>query len=438
MKRISSVLIFLAIAGVLPAQDFTVPRVPHKMQFADIELKITEAARKEIQSDVDALTASAKFFQAKVDRAAMYMPLVEQIFKEEGLPDDFKYLAIQESGFIADAVSSSNAVGFWQFKKESAEEVGLRVDKKVDERQNIVAATRGAAKYLQKNNFYFNNWLYALQAYQMGAGGAMEALGEVKGGEKQLTIDKKTYWYVKKYLAHKVAFAGAIARAIGKQPALQVYADGGGKTLADIARELQVDKEELAEFNTWLLAGRIPEDKTYPVIVPSSEAAVVLAAADPGKVAHRPEVSNTTSLPPARDIELGEDAYRQIRLNGLPAVIANEAMTIDELADLLDFDPNKLIAYNDLLPHYRIEVGQVYYLKPKRGKARIFYHTVQEGETVWMIAQNYGMKQRKLMKMNRITHDNERLTPGRVLWLKKTRPGDVPVEYWPETNTGEK
>ena len=186
------------------------PKVPSKMEFAGIKLKITEAAKREIQSDVDALTANAKYFNAKAERAALYMPIVERIFAEEGLPDDFKYLAIQESGFISDAVSTSNAVGFWQFKKLTAQEVGLRVDRKIDERQNIEASTRGAAKYLQKNNFYFNNWLHALQAYQMGAGGAMDVLGEKGSGVHHMTIDKKTYWYVKKFLAHKVAFESAV------------------------------------------------------------------------------------------------------------------------------------------------------------------------------------------------------------------------------------
>jgi peptidoglycan lytic transglycosylase D len=106
-------------------------------------------------------------------------------------------------------------------------------------------------------------------------------------------------------------------------------------------------------------------------------------------------------------------------------------MTVDELAELLDFDPNKLISYNDLLPHYRIIVGQIYYLKPKRNKARIFYHTVQEGDTVWMVAQNYGVKQTSLMKMNRIIDNDADLQAGRVLWLKKTRPKGTAVEYWP-------
>ena len=429
------IFVFAAVSGSV-AQSIKVPQVPSQMNFADLELKITEGARREIQSDVDALTASAKFFYAKVNRAAMYMPIVEKVFEEEGLPDDFKYLAIQESGFISDAVSSSNAVGFWQFKKLTADEVGLRVDRKVDERKNIVASSRGAAKYLQKNNFYFNNWLYALQAYQMGAGGAMEHLGDVKGGEKKMTIDKKTYWYVKKYLAHKIAFEEAINEAMTSQSSLKVYDNGAGKTLSEIGDEVKVEGEELEEFNTWLLAKRIPEDKPYAVIVPSHAAVVTLAQADPRKSTVQ-EAAGDSELPSAgHRITLSEDAFRRIKLNDLQGVITNQEMTVDELADLLNFDPTRLISYNDIRPHDRIIIGQIYYTEAKRNKARIYYHTVQEGETAWMIAQNYGVKLSKLVKMNRLPSNSVDLETGRILWLKKKRPENTPVEYWPTGNTG--
>ncbi|MEN8251434.1 MAG: LysM peptidoglycan-binding domain-containing protein, partial [Bacteroidota bacterium] len=322
-------------------------------------------------------------------------------------------------------------------KKLTADEVGMRVDRKVDERLNIIASSRGAAQYMQKNNFYFNNWLYALQAYQMGAGGAMDALGDVKGGEKRLTIDKKTYWYVKKYLAHKIAFEKAVEEAKANQPMLVVYTAGGGKSLKDIAAETNVELAELERFNTWLLTKRIPEDKKYEVIIPSTEASFTLASAKQTKVKAQSSTSSTTSLPPARKIALGEDAYRRITLNGLPGVIPNEEMTVDELAELMEVEPNNLINYNDLLPHNRIIVGQVYYIKSKRKKARIYYHTVQEGESVWMIAQNYGVKQSSLMKMNRIKEKDYSLELGRILWLRKTRPASVPIEYWPSSNSGD-
>src|SRR5690606_26427431 len=145
--------------------------VPHKMSFADLTLIIRDDARAEIQKDVDALTRSPKHFNIKVERAKTYFPIIEKIFRDENVPDDLKYLVLQESALIADAVSVSDAVGFWQFKDFTAVEMGLRVDKEIDERLNIVSSSRAAARYLKKNNVFFNNWLYALQAYQMGAGG---------------------------------------------------------------------------------------------------------------------------------------------------------------------------------------------------------------------------------------------------------------------------
>ncbi|MEJ2005732.1 MAG: transglycosylase SLT domain-containing protein, partial [Cyclobacteriaceae bacterium] len=113
------------------------PRVPSRMQFADITLKIKDDARREIQEDVNKLTKNPKFFNIYVQRARTYFPIIERIFREEGVPDDLKYLVIQESALISVAVSSADAVGFWQFKDFTAKEMGLRVDRIVDERKNI-------------------------------------------------------------------------------------------------------------------------------------------------------------------------------------------------------------------------------------------------------------------------------------------------------------
>src|SRR5690606_38102583 len=155
-----------------------------------------EAARKEIQTHVDALYRSEKYLQIKLDRVDLYFRIIERIFREENLPDDFKYLVIQESALISDAVSSSNAVGFWQFKKASGEEVGLRIDGAVDERLNIVSSSRGAARYLKRNNNYFGNWIYALLSYNTGAGGAQKIVDDTYFGAKKMPIDKKTHWYI--------------------------------------------------------------------------------------------------------------------------------------------------------------------------------------------------------------------------------------------------
>ncbi|HLF36135.1 MAG TPA: lytic transglycosylase domain-containing protein, partial [Cyclobacteriaceae bacterium] len=159
---------FILLAGNVIAQG---PSVPGQLQFAGMDLRLTESLRKELQTEVDALTRSEKYFNIKVERARQYFPIIERIFKEENVPEDIKYLVIQESALISDAVSSSDAVGFWQFKEGSGKEVGFRIDRQVDERLNIVSATRGAARYLKTNHFYFKNWIYAVLAYNTGRGG---------------------------------------------------------------------------------------------------------------------------------------------------------------------------------------------------------------------------------------------------------------------------
>ena len=122
MKMIKQILIVAILLVSLIGFTQQV-KVPEQMEFAGIKLKINSAARSEIQKDVDALTQNEKYLLNKLKRAEEFFPIVEKIFKEEGLPQDFKYLAIQESALIGDAVSSSNAVGYWQFKKEAAIEV---------------------------------------------------------------------------------------------------------------------------------------------------------------------------------------------------------------------------------------------------------------------------------------------------------------------------
>ena len=132
MKRIL-LFLFLTFSIFLQAQD---SYVPPRMEFAGLELKITDKARAIIKKDLDKLTRSEIYFDKLVNRADMYMPIVERVFRENNFPEDFKYLAIQESHLTSDAVSSSNAVGYWQFKKETAIEQGISVNGDVDERMH--------------------------------------------------------------------------------------------------------------------------------------------------------------------------------------------------------------------------------------------------------------------------------------------------------------
>lgn len=429
--------------GQLPAQT---PQVPSEMYFADIKLNINESARKEIQTHVDALYRSEKYFDIKLERVDFYFPTIEKIFKEENLPDDFKYLVIQESALISDAVSSSDAVGFWQFKKASGEEVGLRVDGAVDERLNIVSSTRGAARYLKRNNNYYGNWLYALLSYNMGAGGAQKVVDNKYFGAKKMPIDKRTHWYIIKFLAHKIAFESAIGRNTSPALSLIEYKSGANMSLRAIASETNVDLQLLEEYNKWLKRGSVPDDKQYSVIIPAtySEASSLIAINNDREEEFVEPVTKTSNTNPTFDnrFSKGSDKYPIIEgdapisnenavlvtVNGKPGIIAGYNDNLLKLAEMGEISISRFLKFNDLESNDQTIAGQVYYLKAKRGSAPEHYHLVKETENMWSISQKYGIKLKKLRRKNRMEKD-EQPKPGRVLWMRFVRPKDEPVEY---------
>lgn len=419
------------------------PRVPSHMEFAGIKLLITETARKQIQTDVDALHRNQTYLKRKVEKVDLYFPIIERVFNTENLPEDFKYLAIQESALISDAVSSSNAVGFWQFKEVSAKEVGLRVDRYVDERMHITASSHAAAKYLKKNNFFFDNWVYALLAYNTGPGGAEQHVEKKYFGAKKMEINKRTHWYVKKFLAHKVAFENEVNKSYAPALELYEYEKTQNKSLNEIANYFEIENSTIEDYNKWLRRGRIPTDKTYLAIIPVAADDLVaqnlLGSPTPRKSAQNPQsklVLQSNYKPISEfDFKQNQDFPKvntnsptKVRINGIPGFIATPVDDINSISVGHAISVAKFLKYNDMTSSDNIEAGQVYYLKTKKSKAKIHYHIVQPGENAWYISQKYGIKIKKLLTKNRMREEKE-LSPGMVMWLRFIRPKDEPVAY---------
>ena len=134
MKNTLSFFFLIIVANFSLAQTYV---VPVNVEFAGVVVKLDPAAQKLVQTDVNSLMANRRTLDAKLEKMTMFFPIVESVLTEEDVPNDFKYLCVQESSLIGDAVSSSNAVGFWQFKAETARDFGLRVDNEIDERKNV-------------------------------------------------------------------------------------------------------------------------------------------------------------------------------------------------------------------------------------------------------------------------------------------------------------
>jgi membrane-bound lytic murein transglycosylase D len=412
------ILLSLFFAAAFYSANAQAPQVPHKMQFANMTLTIRDDARREIQKDVDALTQSPKHFNIKAERARTYFPLIEKVFKEEGVPEDFKYLVLQESALIADAVSVSNAVGFWQFKDFTALEMGLRIDREIDERLNIVSSSRAAARYIKKNNTFFDNWIYALQAYQMGAGGVMRSVKESQSGDRHMEITSKTYWYVKKYLAHKVAFEDAVKGA--GQIQVLTYETQNRRTLADLAKEVTIDEAELKNYNKWAKTGSIPDDRIYAVLIPvNGNGQDIALPALP--------VSNRVPEVTKRDGEVrtsvaaAANKNERRKINGILTIQAVEGDNPTKLAARAGMDLSMFLKWNDISISERTEPGRYYLLGKKRARVDQAYHKVVAGETLWDISQEYGLQLKKLKRYNKIESDRD-LKPGMTLWLSASKP----------------
>jgi len=364
----------------------------------------------------------------------MYMPIIERIFREEGLPEDFKYLVIQESALVSDAVSSSNAVGFWQFKEISGLENDLRIDRHVDERMNIVSSTRAAATYLKDHNKYFDNWAYALIAYQRGRGGAADVIDESNFGKSRLKITSDTYWYLKKYLAHKVAFENALGTS-KPEYYLKEIDNVKGQSLKTISKEEGVPLELLEEYNKWIKRGKVPEDKNYTVIVPFSNLEKIEKLESKKKTAMENlpgdiDDSQQQNFPLVDNYPSRSDRTipHEVEINGLDGIYAPEGYTVKKLAETAGVDEYKFRKWNDLKIREELKTGRIYYLRRKRNRAKFYYHTVVQNENMWEISQKYGLKLKKLYRKNRMESPDQPKV-GRVLWLRHNRPESVPIEY---------
>jgi len=136
-------------------------------------------------------------------RAKKYFPIIEPILKEKGIPDDFKYLAVIESG-LTNAVSPAGARGVWQIMPATAREIGLEVNKNVDERYNLAKATEVACEYLLKSKENLGSWTLAAAAYNAGENGIARRLEEQNVTDYyDLLLGEETGRYVFRIIALK-------------------------------------------------------------------------------------------------------------------------------------------------------------------------------------------------------------------------------------------
>ena len=391
-------IFFLALLFSINLFSQNIPQVPELVTLDKIRLKINEDARNEIQIEVDALHANRKYFNAIIDKINIYFPVIEKILEEENVPTDFKYLSLQESSLIPDAISSSNAVGFWQFKSTTAKTYGLNINNLVDERRNVVSSTRAAAKYLKNSNFVFDNWIFSLLSYMTGLTGAKSILDEKFYGSKRMEINKNTHWYIKRFLAHKIAYQDEINKE-SYNDNFTIYTNYEAKNIEDLSESLSVNLNDLKSYNKWLISSELPRDKVYSFLVPlkSKNLYSQIKSSVISKV--KSFISSSKNSLIDEKIKLIAEK-KMIFLNGLPSIIVDSDDTMDKILKLYSISKKSFLAYNDINSNHKLQIGVPYYFVNKRNKGRVQTYIRRKEESLWEISQIFGIKLKKLKKFN--------------------------------------
>lgn len=209
--------------------------------------------------------------------ASRHFPTIERILAENGVPDDFKFLAVAESN-LRNVVSSANAKGFWQFRKLAAKEFDLEVNDEVDERYHLEKSTEAAAKYLKQLHKRFGTWTDAAAAYNVGP----TSYARIKRSQKEtsyynLNLGDETSRYVFRLIAMKEIMTNPDVFGFylehGEKynelpPFYEVKVDSSVDDWGSWAHRYGMTYRELKIYNPWLIDSKLTVIKnTYYIKV---------------------------------------------------------------------------------------------------------------------------------------------------------------------------
>lgn len=407
-------------------------RIAELNKLTPIELEYNKYVRRYI----DVYTIERRQHMAKIaGRAAFYFPLFEEKLDKYNLPLELKYLAIVESALDPFARSSSGALGLWQFKMHSSRMFNLEISSYIDERRDPYKSTEAACKYLQYLYRTYNDWQLALAAYNGGPGVVRKAI-ERSGG-------KKTFWELYPYLPDQTK--GYVPAFIAVNYAMNYLKEHDIKpikqelnffdtdtlkinyktTFKIISQRLNVPVSKLRQLNPVYKRDVIP-NKPEPslLILPKDKIVTFLKNEDEiyKQVALADNDSTEVDMPPRNAnkkklvhiVKKGEYFHKI-------AMIYN--CTIEEIREWNNLENNDLSVGQRLNiwvdPAY-VEQIQAEKLKmQKRLEAdtnkRVVYYTVQQGDTIWSIANKFNCDSvAELLKTNDIQDETD-VKPGKKL-----------------------
>ena len=275
-----------------PAAVESVAKIPQVIKAIDLDKPFTLAGERvpmenpDVYERMDRELSVNTYWHSttllNIKNTYKYFPIMEKILAEEGVPDDFKYLAIAESN-LRNATSPAGAKGLWQFMRETGKYYGLEVSSEVDERYHLEKSTRAACKYIKDYYKRFKSWTLSAAAYNMG-GTRLKKEMDVQRGETyyDLNLNQETDRYVFRIIAIKEVignperFGFYLDNDEGYEPMTNfdiIEVDGPIPNLGDFALKNGISYRTLKVYNPWLRSSKLANAarKTYEIKIPKKK-----------------------------------------------------------------------------------------------------------------------------------------------------------------------
>ena len=255
-----------AVGEALVWSQNKAPEIPNNVHIAGESVPLESfGVREQLDREMVVNTYHHSSTMLYLKRASRWFPVIEPILIEKGIPDDFKYLAIIESG-LSQVVSPAGAAGFWQFMKGTAPQYDLRITKEIDERYHVVKSTYAACNYLLEAREEFGSWALAAASYNMGKAGIRRELEE-QGVQTywELHLNSETARYVYRLLAIKAIFEAPESFGFSIQAdafylpynTRTIWIDSSIDDLSTFARFHGSNLKALKTLNPWLRSTRM-------------------------------------------------------------------------------------------------------------------------------------------------------------------------------------
>lgn len=363
-------------------------------------------------------------------RMALYEPMIRATLREEGLPEDLIFVAMIESGFRPSARSPAKAVGMWQFMAGTGRDMGLTINRYVDERKDPVKSTRAAARYLKKLHSRYNSWPLALAAYNAGPGTVDKEIVRLNSNSYwKLSAEEGIYEEARRYVPKILAAAFILKHkdvfgldGIVKPQAIEfdLVEVKRNLRLSVVADAIRADVGALMDLNPELLRPSTPPGEgTYSLRIPAGKAAdyverveKITAQAGAEHVVHEVRFGETVDQIAAH-YQIAPHVLRAV--NGIERkgrVRLNQALVLPQSA-LGKWTPPEAALPEALVPRTQLSY-------PDRTQ---YFYEIQRGDTLDALAAGFRVNAADLALWNSIDMDAN-LRVGMVLQLFLPGPPD--------------